>query len=123
MLRGVRLRTRSPGWRFSRKALSDAIEKGVNHRRSVQREHLTHEQPANHGDAQRPSKLRTNAGAKRQWQTAKKRGHGGHHDGPETKQARLVNGVSGTFSVVALRFERKVDHHNSVFLDDADQQY
>ena len=50
------------------------------------------------------------------------RGHGGHHDGAEAQQAGLVNRVERRFAFLALGFERKVDHHDGVFLDDADQQ-
>ena len=40
------------------------VEEDVDDRRGVEREHLAEQQSAHHGDAQRPAKLRADAGAK-----------------------------------------------------------
>ena len=61
--------------------------------------------------------------AKRQRQSAEQRRHGGHHDRAEAKQAGLVDRFERAFALVALRLKRKIDHHDGVLLDDADQQH
>ena len=58
----------------------------------------------------------------RQRQTGDDRAHGRHHDRPKPQQARLVDGVVGAFALVPLGFQREVDHHDRVLLDDADQK-
>src|SRR5713226_3447736 len=103
-------------------AMGNPIKREVNDRRSVQRENLAEDQAANNGDTQRPAKLGANTGAERQRQAAEQCRHGGHHDRAETQQARFVNGIQRRLPFLAFGFEREVDHHNGVFLDDADQQ-
>ena len=53
---------------------------------------------------------------------AQNRRHGRHHDRPETEQAGLVNRLLGAFPLFALGIQGKVDHHDAVLLDDADQK-
>ncbi len=95
------------------------VEEDVDHGRCIEREHLAHEKPANHGDSQRPAQFGTDSMSKRQRETAEQRRHGGHHDRPETQQAGFVDGVGGIFALVSLRIEREVHHHDSIFFDDA----
>ena len=64
----------------------------------------------------------TDAAAEHQGQRAQQRGHRRHQNRTEAQQARLVNRISRRLALIALRIERKVDHHDRVFLDDADQQ-
>ena len=54
---------------------------------------------------------------------AKQRRHRRHHDRAEPQQRRLVDGLFGRLSVLALRLEREVDHHDRVLLHDADEQH
>jgi len=68
------------------------IEEKVNNGRGEKGEHLRDDQPADDGDAQRLAQLRSDTHADGQGQSAEKRSHGGHHDGAETQQARLING-------------------------------
>src|SRR5215469_10942173 len=42
--------------------------------------------------------------------------------GAETQQASFVDSIEGRLDFFALGFERKINHHDGVFLDDADQQ-
>ena len=42
--------------------------------------------------------------------------------GPETQQARLIDRFDRPPAFLALRFQRKVDHHDGVLLHDTDQQ-
>ena len=50
------------------------------------------------------------------------RSHGSHQDGPKAQKACLVNGLIRTIAFLALGLQRKINHQNRVFLDDADQQ-
>ena len=55
-------------------------------------------------------------------QCAENRGHGRHQDRPESQQAGLVDRFARRLALVALGVEREVDHHDRVFLHDADQK-
>ena len=54
-------------------------------------------------------------------QSPHKSGAGGHHDGPETDQTALINGLIGTLAFVALGLQGEVDHHDGVLFDDTHQ--
>ena len=45
----------------------------------------------------------------------------GHHDRAKADDAGIENGSGGRFSVVSLRVESEVDHHDGVLFDDADE--
>jgi hypothetical protein len=70
-------------------------------------------------DAEWPAQFSANTVAKPERQPAEDRGEGGHHDGPEAEQPRLADRVQ---RLVALRFQREVDHHDRVLLHNADEQ-
>ncbi len=53
---------------------------------------------------------------------AQQRRHGRHHDGTEAQQAGLIDRLLRRLSLIALGFEREIDHHDGVLLHDADQQ-
>src|SRR6516162_3551437 len=105
-----------------RKPPRQPVEENVNYRRRVQRKDLAQDQPAHHRNPEWSAELRTNAGAKRQRNAAKKRRHRGHHDRAEPKKAGFIDRVFGLLTVLAFRFEGEVDHHNPVLLYDPDQQ-
>src|SRR5271170_5581791 len=101
---------------------ADIVEEDVNDRGGVKREHLAEQEAADHGDAQRTAELGADAAAKGERNAAQQRGHGGHHDRPETQQAGFVNGVSRALAVFTLRLKGEVDHHDAVLFHDADEQ-
>ena len=103
-------------------ALAKPVEEDVDDRRGVEGEELAEQQPADHGDAQRPAQFRAQARADRQRNAAQQRGHGGHHDGTETQQAGLVDRLGRILAVLALGLQREVHDQNSVLLHDADEQ-
>src|SRR4051812_41466185 len=105
------------------KAAAEAVHVQVNHGRRVEREHLRNQEPAHDADAERPPELRAHARTERERQRAEQRRHGRHHDRSEAEQARLVNRLERRDALVALRFERKIDHHDRVLLHDADQEH
>ena len=53
---------------------------------------------------------------------AEHRAHRRHHDRTKPQQTSLVDRLERALALVALGLERKIDHHDRVLLDDADQQ-
>src|SRR5215471_3378328 len=98
------------------------VEGQVHHGSGVERQQLTENQAADNCNAQRTAQFRTDARPQRERQATKQSSHGGHHDGPEAQQAGFVDGVEGRFPFLALGLEREVNHHDGVFLDNADEQ-
>ena len=109
-------------WKRCRSTPRKSIEEEVDDRRRVKRQNLADEQSADDGDAERAAQFGADAGAERQRQAAEQRGHRGHHDRAEAQQARFVDRFERRLAFLALGFEREVDHHDGVFLHDADQQ-
>src|SRR5262245_3502890 len=104
------------------KPLAQPVKKDVDHRGGVEREKLADEQSADHGDAQRTTQLGAKAATQRERKATEQGRHGGHHDGAKTEEARFVNRVGGALAVLAFGFEREIDDHDAVLLDDADEQ-
>src|SRR6185437_3911227 len=102
---------------------ADALEIDIDHRRDEQRQSLRDEEAADHGQAQRAAQLRAFAQSDRDRQPAHDRGHRRHHDRPETQQAGFVDRVFGCRDAFALPGDGEVDHHDGVFLHDADQHH
>ena len=90
-------------------------------RRDEQRQQLRDDKAADHGDAERLAQFRTCARAECDGERPKQRAEGRHHDRPEPAHAGLVNGGCGRLGFFAHQFHRDIDHHDRVFLDDADQ--
>src|ERR1700722_18314530 len=107
---------------FSESAKPELVESEINDGRGVEGEELTHDEAADDADAERATKFGTGAGAEGQRESAEEGGHGGHEDGAEAQHAGLEDGVFGAFAAFALGLQGKIDHHDGVFLDDADQQ-
>ena len=78
--------------------------------------------PADHRDAERLTERGALAYADRKRQCAEHGGGGRHHDGPQTDDRRIVNGLLRLHLLVALQMQGEVDHHDGVLLDDADEQ-
>ena len=98
------------------------VEQHVHHGRGQQRKQLAGYQPANDGYAQGLAQLGALAKANGQGQGTERCRHGGHEDGPKTQQTRLAHGLQRRDAARALGLERKVDDHDGVLLDDANQQ-
>src|SRR5207245_7917950 len=91
-------------------------------RRGLQRKEVREQQPANNRYAQRSPQFGTGAALQGQRQGPEQRRHRRHHDRSEPQQAGLVNGFFGRQFLFQLRVQRKINHHDRVLLDDADQQ-
>src|SRR5258705_11747773 len=100
----------------------NAIHVNVNDGRRKKGEHLAQDESADNGDTQRTAKFRADTGAKSKGKRTQERRHSGHHDGPEAQQTSLINGVKGGLAFQTLGLDREIEHEDSVFLDDADQQ-
>src|ERR1700733_6778112 len=105
----------------TRQPLPEIVQIDENHRGRVQRQRLTDDQPADDRDPERVARLRAFAGSERQRQGAEQRGEGRHHDRTKAEKTRLFDRLART-TAPALRSERKIDHHDSVLLHDADEQ-
>src|SRR6267143_177314 len=98
------------------------MECQINNRCGVKGQQLAEDKAADDSDVQRTAQFRTHAGAERERQATQQRSHGSHHDGAETKQASFLDGIERRLPYLALGLEGEVDHHDGVFLDDADEQ-
>src|SRR6202166_2051833 len=103
-------------------ALGKAVKREIHNRGREQGQRLAEDQATDNRDAKWLAQFRSRASAQGQRQAAKHGGHGGHKDGAESQQARLINSVNGILAALAFRFERKVDHHNGVLLNNSYQQ-
>src|SRR5215475_4628013 len=100
----------------------EAIQIEIYDRRREKRKKLAQDKAADYGDAERTTKFGTGAVAQRQRKRAKKRGHGGHENGTEAKQASLVDGFHRRKAFLRFGLDGEVNHEDGVFLDDADQK-
>ena len=96
------------------------LEVEIDHRRQVQRQKLRGHQAADDREPERPPRLGARADAERDRQRAHQRGERRHHDRAKANDAGVDDRVLGVLAF-ALLFEREVDHHDRVLLDDADQ--
>ena len=100
----------------------EPVEREIDHRRRVERQQLAQQQAADDGNAERKAQLGAGAAFDRQRQRAEQRGQRRHHDRAEAQQAGLHDRVVRRHALMPLRFQREVDHHDRVLLDDAHQQ-
>src|SRR2546427_3771223 len=103
---------------FLPEADSEAIEREINHRRCEKREDLAEDEAADDRDSERAPQFETGSGTERERYTGKERRHRGHHDRPETEQARLIDRIGGRPTFVLLPLPRQNEHHNSILLFD-----
>src|SRR6476660_10098508 len=69
------------------------LEIEVDHRRDVEGEHLRQQEAPDHGESERHARAASGAEAYRDRQAAHQGRHGGHPDGTEARDARLVDGL------------------------------
>src|SRR5579883_2453906 len=101
---------------------AETVEVEVDHGRRIEREQLAEDQPAYNRDAEGAAQLATVAEADREWKRAEQGRTGGHHDGAESQQTGLVDRLLRREALAALGVEREINHHDGVFLDQADEQ-
>src|SRR2546427_9939801 len=99
---------------FLPEADSEAIEREINHRRCEKREDLAEDEAADDRDSERAPQFETGSGTERERYTGKERRHRGHHDRPETEQARLIDRIGGRLTLRWARVQRQNCHHKSV---------
>src|SRR5438132_1591474 len=120
--RGLRRRDRIPDLHALPNARREVVEPDVDNGSGVEREDLADQQAADDRHAERMPQFGAGATSQRQGQTAEERGERRHHDGPEAQQARLIDRLLGLLSLLPLRLQREVDHHDRVLLHDSDQK-
>ena len=102
--------------------MPESIEVEIDDRRRIKREKLRYEQAADDGIAERLANLRADAGAQHHRHAAEQRRHRGHQDRPEAHHAGPVDRFLGGQALVTLDLQSKIDQHDAVLLDDADEQ-
>ncbi len=83
---------------------------------------MADEQPTDDRDAEWAAQFGALAETDRQRHRAEHRRHRRHDDRTEPFEARLIDCLARGQACAALGVERKIDHHDRIFLDDADQQ-
>src|ERR1700688_777873 len=107
---------------FSESAETEFVEREIDDGRGVKSQELAHDEAADDADAERAAKFGAGAGAESEGKCAEEGGHGGHQDWAEAQHAGLEDGVFGAFAAFALGLQSEIDHHDGVFLDDADEE-
>src|SRR5437764_7206260 len=74
----------------------------IDDRREVQSHKLRHDQAADNGEAEWPTRLAAGSEPHRDWQRPEQRGHRCHHDRTETDQASLMDGLGWRLAAVPL---------------------
>ena len=82
---------------------------------------LGEEQSADNRQTQRPAGFGTRTIAQCNGQRPHEGRHGGHHDGPKSDDAGLMDGFHRSFAFFPFRLQCEVDHNNAVFLDESYQ--
>ena len=77
---------------------------------------------ADDGVAERLAKLRANPGPQHHRHAAEQRRHRGHQDRPKAQHAGLVDRFLGRQPLLVFDLLGKIDQHDAVLLDDADEQ-
>src|ERR1700730_11348470 len=128
-LRQSRSQSVREGFLYARRAVGatepagEAFEIEIDNRGCVERQPLREQKPADNRDAERPAQLGTGTPSERDRHGTEQCREGRHHDRPKAQEARLVDRLTRALAFEPLRLEREIDHHDRVFLDDADQQY
>ena len=98
------------------------VEQQIDHWRRVERQHLRHEQAADDRHAERAAHLRARSRRDHERHRTEQGGKRRHHDRTEAFHAGLKDGLLGRQPTLALGFEREIDQHDAVLLDEPDQQ-
>src|SRR5262245_51628936 len=99
-----------------------AVEIKINDRRGVERQQLAQRETADHGVAERLTQLRARAVTEGERYAREHRGRRRHQDRAEAQQAGFADRRDRRHVMVAFGHDRKVDQHDAVLLDDADQE-
>jgi hypothetical protein len=98
------------------------VEGEVDHRRGVQRQHLAHQQAADHGQAQRLAQLGAMPPPSISGSAPSSAARVVIRMGRKRSRQAWKMASRGARPAVAFGVEGEVDHHDRVLLDDADQQ-
>src|SRR5581483_5152239 len=101
---------------------SETIEIEINNRNREERQRLAYNEAADDRDSQRTPQFRSHTGTDCEGQAAQQGRQRRHHDRSKAQQTGLENRLFGSLALASFRIERKVDHQDSVLLNDADKQ-
>jgi hypothetical protein len=85
------------------------------------RQELGDHQATHHATSERTTRSAAGAVTKSDRQRGHQRRHRRHHDRAETQEATLIDRIERSLALFP-RFEGKVDHHDGVFLHDANKR-
>src|SRR6267142_4720077 len=108
---------------FSVQPALQPVEIDIDNRRRIKREKLRQSEAADDGIPERLANLRADPGTHHHRHAAKQCGHRGHQDRPEAQDAGLIDRFFRRQAVAVLDLLGKIDQHDSVLLDDTDEQY
>src|SRR5262249_19707809 len=100
----------------------EAVEVYVDDRRDVERKQLREDQSADHRDAERLAQFGAGAVAERDRQRPEDRRECRHHDRPEAQHGGFADRRFRAHAD-SPAFDREVDHHDRILLDDANQHH
>jgi len=98
------------------------VKVDINDRRRIEGENLRKSQTPDDGVAERLAKLRADSATQHHRYATKQRRHRGHQDRPKAQHAGLVDRFLRRQTLAMLDLLGKIDQHDAVFLDDADEQ-
>src|SRR6202165_1296008 len=108
---------------FSEQPGLQPVEIDVDNRRRIEGENLRQSEATADGVTERLANLRANARTDHHRHATEQRRHRGHQDRPEAQNAGLVDRFFGRQALAMFDLLGKIDQHDAVLLDDADQQY
>src|SRR4051812_35984829 len=91
------------GWIAPGEPNLQPLEIEVDHRRDVEGQHLRQQQAADHREAERLARAAAGAEADGDRQASHQRRHRRHHDGPEAREARLMDCLLRRHAAAPLR--------------------
>src|SRR5262245_934073 len=101
---------------------AETLQRQVDDGRREQRRQLADDQSPAGGVSEGLPYLRSGASSYRQRDSAEKRRHRRHQDRAEAQNSRFPDGRLGLEPFFPSQLDRKVDEHDAILLDDADQK-
>jgi len=102
--------------------MAEAIHVDVHDGCREHSQHLRDQEAADDRIAERLTDFRADPGAEHQRDAGEQRAHRRHQDWAKAQTAGLVDRLLGAEAALALADQGKVDQHDAVLFDDADQQ-
>src|SRR5712672_1473638 len=98
------------------------VEIDIDDRRRIESENLRQSEAADDGVTERLANLRADPRTYHHRHATKQRRHRGHQDRPEAQDAGLIDRFFGRQAMAVFDLLGKINQHDSVLLDDTDEQ-